>query len=91
MLMVAVNFHILYFVFLLRLMLCAVLGRAILKLYSFHLVLSSGDSLRQLRLFGLEKRRLWGHLTVAFQYLKGLIRKIVTKSLVIRQEVMVLN
>ncbi|PKU42573.1 hypothetical protein llap_7124 [Limosa lapponica baueri] len=45
------------------------------KMIRWMEILSYEERLRELALFSLEKRRLWGNLTVAFQYLKRTYRK----------------
>jgi len=37
---------------------------------------SHEDKLRELRLFSLQNRKLWGNLIAAFQYLKGPTREL---------------
>jgi len=57
--------------------------------------LSYEERQRESGLFSVEKKRLWGELIAAFQYLKGALRKMgrntLAQHVVIGQGVMVLN
>ena len=46
--------------------------------------LSYEERLREMRMFSLKKRRLWGDLTATFQYLKGSIKKMESNFLLIQ-------